>query len=499
MKTLESEIASPVSGVRDIWHDTQATSLTPTKLATILSELREGNVLNFLTLAAEMEEREAHFSSVIGTRKNALAGLEPVVEAASEEQEDIDLADEVRSWIQSPHFSFLVEDLLDALSKGFSVCEILWNHSPTEWMPRGFKWTDPRWFMFDKKTQELRLRDEEIKEGIQLSPYKWIVHYPRLKSGFPVSGGLARIAAVSFMCKNYTLKDWMRFIEVYGMPLRVGKYGPGATDQDKAVLKRAVVNIGVDAAAIIPDSMNIAFETPGNQNAGMALYRGTAEWLDKQMSKAVLGQTASTEGTPGKLGGDDAQDDVRRDILKKDAQTLGATLNLMLVRPVIDLNHGPRNHYPIIKWIIKDPEDIAALTKSVGEMVDRGLEVKQSEIREKLGLSDPGEDDVLLTPPAVTSGSAASAVNRAATRAARTALNRKEEDALEEILAGALADAGAMADETIGPIRDALLACNSFEDMEAVLLDSFGNIDTDRFVQQLALAQMKARASADHS
>lgn len=505
MKSLETEVASPVSGVRDIWFDSYATNLTPSKLATILAELRDGDVLNFLTIAAEMEEREAHFASVIGTRKNALAGLEPVVEAGGEDAKAGEMADDIRDLIRRPEFIFLVEEQLDALSKGFSVAEIQWNRGSDRWTPGGLKWVDQRWFQFNTESGELRLRDPDVNEGLPLQPFKWIVHYPRLKTGFAVSGGLARIAAVSFMCKNYTLKDWMRFIEIYGMPLRVGRYGPNATLKDKAILKRAVINIGADAAAIIPDSMNIEFNSPGNQNAGMLLYKGTAEWLDKQMSKAVLGQTASTDGTAGSLGNQDGQEDVRRDILRKDGRTLAATLNLMLVKPYIDLNYGPQENYPTLKWDIKDPEDLDTLGTFLGITVPLGLRVKQSEIRDKAGLADPDEDDeILVSPESLDSGEAGAEVagnSKLETRNSkrRLALNAAGEagdivDELEEIALNGW-------QPTMQPMETALQnlldECADEEEFKRRLPELAGKVDQSELISSLATATFKARGAGD--
>ena len=69
-----------------------------------------------------------------------------------------------------------------------------------------------------------------------LVPYKFIVHVAKAKAGLPIRGGLARAAGWAYLFKNYVLKDWVTFAEVYGQPLRVGKYGPGATEQDKETL-----------------------------------------------------------------------------------------------------------------------------------------------------------------------------------------------------------------------------------------------------------------------
>ena len=38
-----------------------------------------------------------------------------------------------------------------------------------------------------------------------------------------------------YLFKNYDLKDWVSFAEVYGLPLRLGKYAPGASEADKEI------------------------------------------------------------------------------------------------------------------------------------------------------------------------------------------------------------------------------------------------------------------------
>ena len=37
-----------------------------------------------------------------------------------------------------------------------------------------------------------------------------------------------------YLFKNYDLKDWVSFAEVYGLPLRLGKYAPGASEANES-------------------------------------------------------------------------------------------------------------------------------------------------------------------------------------------------------------------------------------------------------------------------
>ena len=78
----------------------------------------------------------------------------------------------------------------------------------------------------------LRLR--QGMDEVDLPDYKFIVHFHKAKSGLPIRGGLARLAAWAYMFKNYTVKDWAIFCEAYGHPLRLGKYEATAKPEDSA-------------------------------------------------------------------------------------------------------------------------------------------------------------------------------------------------------------------------------------------------------------------------
>ena len=90
------------------------------------------------------------------------------------------------------------------------------------------------------------------------------------------------------------------------------------------------------------------------------------------------------------------------------------------MRPWIDLEFGPQKEYP--RLIIARPkqEDIKQLTESLGILVPLGLKVQQSEIRDKLGLSDPDAGGELLAPAPKESAAPIAAGAPAPTEAAGT-------------------------------------------------------------------------------
>ncbi|MBK1710744.1 phage portal protein family protein [Marichromatium gracile] len=416
-RALSRPHATPTTtGVRRLWDAASiASGLTPERLARVLRQVDEGEADAYLRLALEMEQRDAHYRSVLGTRKRAVTRLPVTVEAASDAATDVALADEIRALVRVPGFRAMLAHLLDGLGKGFAAVELRWDTSRTPWVPRdhrdpasgdlvrGYEWIDPRWFRYDRHDgRTLRLRDDTAPlDGLPLPPYRYLIHEPELMSGPALGRGLARVAAVAYMAKAYTLKDWLAFAEVYGMPIRIGKWGPSATEEDIATLVGAVANLGSDAAAAIPDSMQIELiGATAGLSGGNIVFERLAEWADKQISKAVLGQTASADGTPGALGGQQAQDEVRDDIRDADAEELADTLNRDLVGAYLALNHGPIDPEaaPAIVIRAKEPEDIRALSEALAALVPLGLRVEASVVRDRLGLPEPatGEGVELL-------------------------------------------------------------------------------------------------------
>lgn len=400
---LDKPLAAPsLSGIRSLWNYSYVTGgLTPVKLATLLRSAAEGDADAQLTLAEEMEEKDLHYASVLGTRKRAVARLPIVVEAASDSADDVKMADEVRALFKRPGTKAMIEGCLDGLGKGYSVVEMNWDKSRLPWRP-SYTWRDPRFFQYDRETlSQLRMKDEaDMINGVPLAPYKFIVHEPRLKMGVPLRNGLARLAAWTYCFKNFTVKDWVAFCEVFGMPLRVGKYRPGETEDNINILKSAVANLGSDAAAVIPEGMLIEFVTTAQGKGGESLFERIADWFDKQLSKGILGQTMTADDGSSQSQAT-VHNEVREDLRDADAEQLAETLLRDLVIPYINLNWGPREDYP--QLFLRQPEatDITVMADALAKLVPLGLKVEASEVRDRLGFSDPDKDAECLGGKAV--------------------------------------------------------------------------------------------------
>lgn len=396
---LREEQAGPtLTGVRQVLSEHPAHGLDPTRLSWLLRAAEEGDATAYLELAEDLEEKDLHYRSVIGTRKLQVANLPISVEAATDDKKDVENADLVREVLASPAIQHALYDILDAVGKGFSVCEIMWDTSGGTWRPTEIIWRDPRWFEFDRHDGRTILLRGEGGIGEPLVPYKFIRHVHRTKSGLPIRGGLARPVAWAYLFKNFGIKDWVIFAEAYGHPLRVGKYDDQtASARDKEVLLAAVRNIATDAGAIIPKGMDLEF-IEAKITGNIDLFERLVKFLDNQVSKGVLGQTGTADSGPY-TGTAEVQAEVREDIEKDDARQLAATLGRDLIRPFIDLNRGPQEAYPVIRIGRPDELDVQELRESLKVFVPMGMKVGASTIRDRLGLPDPDEDEEVLGAP----------------------------------------------------------------------------------------------------
>jgi len=436
---LEDELARPsVGGVRSILTTHPASGVTPERLAELLRTAEQpGGAERYLELAEEMEERDLHYLGVIQTRKRQVAQIGVVIEPASDDAADVDDADLVRTFFDREAVEDELFDILDAIGKGFSVTEIVWDMSESQWMPARLEYRLPQWFDYDRDSGTvLSRRPDGGGDWMDLEPWKYIVHGSRAKSGLPIRGGLARIAAWAWLFKSLTVKDWVRFAEAYGMPIRLGKYHASASPDDKMVLWRAVSNIAADAAAIVPEDMAIEFVDDATVRGRSEIYRDLVEYIDRQLSIAVLGQTLTTqEGDSGSYALGQVHNMVRGDIERSDGIQLAATLRRDLAIPMVQLNNGPRDEYPIVRIERLDAMDRKVLAETLNTLVPLGLKVRAEEVRARLGLEAPEGDDEVLAAPAGSTSAPATDMARALAR-----LSPGERRALAATVAGGAED-----------------------------------------------------------
>lgn len=375
--------------------------LTPTQAASILLEAERGVLYPQCELAEDMEEKDTHLQSELGKRRRSVQGLNwhivPPPRATDAEQRDAELLTEIMesfTWLDD-----CVYDATDAILKGFSCQEFTgWELVEGLMLPTGIEYRDPSWFQChpDNKN-ELRLRDGS-HEGQELAPFNWIFHTAKSKSGYLSRIGLIRTLVWPFIFKNYSIRDLAEFIEIYGLPIRVGKYPSGATDNEKNTLLQAVMQIGHNAGGIIPMGMELDFKSAAE--GGADPFVAMVNWAELSMSKAILGGTLTSQaGSVGSQALGNVHNEVRFEVRDSDAKQLAATLTRDLIMPLYMLNgksFSDPNRHPRFEFDLSEPEDLTTYASNLPTLVNMGMKISTAWVHDKLQIPIASEGDEVL-------------------------------------------------------------------------------------------------------
>lgn len=383
--------AVAIGDPQDKYSEYPSSGLSPRRLAEIFREADEGNVLRQMELFEEMEEKDTHLFSQLQTRKLAVTGLDWEVQPFSEEERDVAVAEFIDDQLHGlESLNDVLLDILDAVGKGISLSEITWGvDSQGRNVVEDITWVHPKKIFWDSIDDEIKITTREYPQGIPLPENKFIVHKYKAKSGHPSRAGVLRIVSWMYLFKNYDLKDWVSFCEVFGMPLRLGKYDASASDADKAALMEAIIQLGTDAAGIVPGTTAIEF-IESNKQSSAEIYEKLARYCDEQMSKAVLGQTLTSDSGSGSYAQSKTHNEVRKDLTAADANALENTLRRDLIRPLVEFNFGPGTPIPTLQFQTEDSEDLKETSEIYRTLAcDMGLEIPKRHLYKKFGIPKP--------------------------------------------------------------------------------------------------------------
>jgi len=477
-----------VTTVRDRWSTYPSSGLTPQRLAAIFKEADAGDVYRQAELFEEMEEKDPHLFSVLQTRKNAVLGLDYDIAPYSDSAEDKKIQSFVSDCLFGlTNFEDILLDLLDAVGKGFSLAEIVWQIQGRQVVIGDMTWIHPKKTsfyeleasMWSKSLEMPRIITEaEPIKGEVMPPFKLVYHRYKARSGYDTRAGVLRVCAWMYVFKNYALKDWVVFTEIFGMPLRLGKYDASATPADKEALITAIKSLGTDAAGIISRSTEIEFiqVASGGSTAGNVAYERLAEFCDRQVSKAVLGQTASTEGTPGKLGNEDAQDKVRHDLIKADSEALAKTIRFQIIRPLVGYNFGWDKPLPWFKFLYEPPEDMKSLSDVYKNLNEIGYPLTVEHVSERFKVPMPEKGQELLAGHVsplsmkVLKGDAAGNYDRDGLT--------KAQQAIESLADASMKDAGGVFQGITERVKRMIEESSNFDELREKILAAYADMDT---------------------
>ena len=379
-----------------------AIGLTPLKVHALLTQAEAGNMNAMLALFEDMEERDLHLLAEMSKRKRTVAKLDWSIKAPknadANEQKYTEVISELMGIIEN--FEDIITDSLDAIGKGFSCHELHWVREGNVWLINDMQWHVPQRFIIDPFNQrELLLAGNGLGDDEPLWENAWLVHTHKAKSGYLVRGGLHRALVWSYVFKNYSVRDLAEFLEIYGLPLRLGTYPAGATDGEKLTLLRAVMEIGHRAAGIIPQGMMIDFKEAAKGSSDP--FMDMIKWCEMSQSKAILGGTLTSQAdgksSTNALG--KVHDDTRIEIRDSDAKQLASSISRDVIGALMRINYpnvSPRR-YPKFVFDLAETEDIGVYSEALPKLVSIGMQIPAPWAHKRLGIPMVSGDESVLS------------------------------------------------------------------------------------------------------
>jgi phage gp29-like protein len=370
------------------------------EILSILALAEQGDITAQAELFADMEERDAHIYAEMNKRKMAVAQLDwelkaPAEAAAREKKEIAKLQELIRENIDIESLLF---DMADGIGHGYSGVQLGWvRNAQGMWLPSELDHRPARWFTVDNETrQEIRLRDGRSMNGTELIRHGWVMHKHSSKSGEAATRGLFRALALPYLFKNFATKNWLRFCENYGVPIRVLFHSEKDPSRKRELL-RALKDMGATGAALLEGASDEDLKVVDLASGEGQGFQSLIDWCERSISKAILGGTLTSDtGTNGNYATANVHNDVRLQLRNHDSRQLAESITRQFLGSIIELNG--LSIRPRFILDTQDPEDLALYAEAIPKLVAVNFKVPAKWAHEKLKIPEPGEGEEFLQP-----------------------------------------------------------------------------------------------------
>ena len=327
---------------------------------------------------------DPHVFACVQSRKSGVLSLEWEINRGLDKDEK---AEAIENLLKQLDIHKLISDILDATQFGFQPLEIILKRDKSGYiLPEKIVAKPPEWFCFDDNNT-LKFRTKENYYGEELPNKKFLLAQNNPSYNNPYGERtLSRVFwPVTF--KKGGLKFWVIFTEKYGMPHLIGKHPRGATKEETNTLADMLEEMVQDAIAVIPDDSSVEIQE-ANKSSSAAIYEQLIDKMNAEISKAILGQTLTTEiGSTGSYAASNTHFAIRQDIIDADKKLVEQTIN-QLIQWIYEINFSTAD-IPVFEMYA--PEDVdLTLAQRDKILSDTGVKFTKEYFIKNYGLE--GED-----------------------------------------------------------------------------------------------------------
>jgi phage gp29-like protein len=343
--------------------------------------------------------RNPRIESAITTRTHGALGLPFTLEAAEKNPRR---AESTKNEFELPWGKFAPEPLLNDLLRwavlmGIAFAEVWWETSARGWTPR-MRVVHPYWISWRDYEGRFVCRTE--RGIVPVTPGDgWLVFgYGSERSWMR---GVVRCLGLESELRSLAVRDWARWSETHGLPIKKAKVPAQASDKEKDRYFNDIADMGSSGTVLLPQgnereaSFDLELlEAKGTESDG---FSDLISLVSTDISIAILGQNLTTEVQGGSRAAAIVHDRVRQDYLEADTETLATALHEQVLQSWALYNRGDAQLAPMPHWDAQLPEDkdkLATTLKTTGEslaawnaaLAPQGASIDVLALAEKLGV-----------------------------------------------------------------------------------------------------------------
>lgn len=289
---------------------------------------------------------DAHLSSCVTSRKSGVLCKE--WQLVGENSQQLKFIQDVFKAID---IDALISDILNAPLFGYQPIEVVWGLDGNLIIPVKVEAKPSEWFVFDSENKLKFLSLENSIQGVAVPDRKFLL--PRNNPSYDNPYGHKLLSScfwpVAF--KKGGCDFWVTFVEKYGMPMAVGKLPKNLLENEGPILRDALENMVQDGVAVIDTEGDISILEASGKADSSSVYGDLINFSNQEISKAILGQTLTTEvGSSGSYAAGKVHFEVRQDIIEADKRLVQKTIN-QFISWICELNFSDLNNIPCFKLL----------------------------------------------------------------------------------------------------------------------------------------------------
>jgi phage gp29-like protein len=398
--------------VAERWINQVTRGLTPEAIDDYLTSAISGDTLNQFALFEEMEEKWPELRLALYKHKLKAARRNPRIVPPDHPQnpalarEKADFANHVFTGIR--HWHRTAFNLLDAVGKGISAAEIIWEISSVGSPLRGDRsavviaempWVNYRHWSYWWDKPELQIFPDLRNRALHFDvpDRKFVVFHHLSKSGHPSRAAMLRPLAWYFLIYLFAMKDWGTLAETFGVDVAHAFCSKDATQEQRNTILMHLSRLAA-RAGVFDEGTAINLQRAASTSSFP--QETIVKYCSDKALECLLGATLATQaGERGARSLGLVQQDETEELVDWTCLLFAGTMTATALRWLMDFNFAEPGDNPVMELPGANRRDLAALANVLNILVNLGVRVPEAWVHAQFDIPQPQciEDGELTT------------------------------------------------------------------------------------------------------